>query len=81
MSEPDHALSTDISGTGSPIAAPGLERGSGEARPPVRQMLLQEIQAELRAVSGTPVRSGDRARRLLLWRQLDRIVRGLHYGS
>ena len=39
-------------------------------RPP-----LAAIQRELRAVSGTLYQPGDRARRYLLWRQLDRAIR------
>ena len=45
------------------------------ARRQIKRMPLQAIQAELRAVSGSPLRDGDRARRYLLWRQLDRIIR------
>lgn len=41
----------------------------------IKKMPLQDIQAELRATTGTPFRPGDRARRYLLWRQLDRLVR------
>lgn len=47
---------------------PGLRRQ-------IKKMPLHQIQEELRAVSGTPFRSGDRARRYLLWRQLDRAIR------
>jgi hypothetical protein len=45
------------------------------ARRQIKKMPLEEIQAALRAESGTPLRPGDRVRRFLLWRQLDRIVR------
>jgi hypothetical protein len=45
------------------------------ARRQIKRMSLEEIQAALRVESGTPLRPGDRVRRYLLWRQLDRIVR------
>jgi hypothetical protein len=38
-------------------------------------MTLKQIQAELRAVSGTPLRfEGDRLRRQQLWQRLDRLI-------
>jgi hypothetical protein len=41
----------------------------------IKRMSLEAIQQELRVTSGTPMRPGDRARRYLLWRRLDRIIR------
>jgi hypothetical protein len=47
---------------------------SGEL--PVETMRLEQIQAELRAVSGTPFCSqADAARRQALWRRVDLLVR------
>ena len=37
---------------------------------------LTKVQAELRGVSGKPYRDdADRQRRMMLWRELDRLVR------
>jgi hypothetical protein len=41
----------------------------------IKQMSLLDIQAILRVESGTPNKPGDRMRRYLLWRQLDRTIR------
>jgi hypothetical protein len=42
----------------------------------VEAMPLEQIQAELRMISGTPLRSqADAARRRDLWRRLDHFVR------
>jgi hypothetical protein len=41
----------------------------------IKRMSLADIQAILRVESGTPNKPGDRARRYLLWRRLDRIIR------
>jgi hypothetical protein len=46
-----------------------------DPRREIRRMSLAQVQEVLRAESGTPPRPGDRARRFLLWRQLDRITR------
>lgn len=46
------------------------------------QMTLEQIQTELRAVSGTPSRfEGDTLRRQQLWRRLDQLVAGDIDGS
>jgi hypothetical protein len=38
-------------------------------------MSLEEIRAELRIISGTPLRDDtDRQRRQILWRQLDQLI-------
>jgi hypothetical protein len=41
----------------------------------IKRMSLLDIQSILRVESGTPNRPGDRVRRYLLWRRLDRIIR------
>jgi hypothetical protein len=41
----------------------------------IKRMSLADIQGILRVESGTPNKSGDRVRRYLLWRRLDRIIR------
>ena len=48
-----------------------------EAPPDVEAMSLEVIQAELRAISGTRLRSdADAHRRQALWRRLDALVAG-----
>jgi hypothetical protein len=51
----------------------------GGLRRHIKRMSLAAIQEELSAISGTPLRPGDQARRYLLWHQLDRIIR--HQGG
>jgi hypothetical protein len=42
----------------------------------IETMTLEQIQAELRVISGTPLRSEvDRIHRQELWRRLDQLVR------
>lgn len=41
----------------------------------IKRMTLTQVQDALRAESGTPLRLSDRARRYLLWRRLDRVIR------
>jgi hypothetical protein len=49
---------------------------NAEALIAVETMSLEQIQAELRMISGTPYRSqADVARRRDLWRRLDHLVR------
>jgi hypothetical protein len=51
------------------IQAPAVEG------PPVETMRLDQIKAELRVISGTPLRSeDDRLRRQALWQRLDQLI-------
>jgi hypothetical protein len=47
----------------------------------IKRMSLTDIQATLRAESGTPNKPGDRVRRYLLWRRLDRLIRRTAQGN
>ncbi len=65
----------NVSAAGQP-SEDGRLLSATKNRRQIKRMPLQALQAELRAISGTPFKDGiDRMRRYFLWRQLDRVVR------
>jgi hypothetical protein len=45
---------------------------------PMTEHRLRAVQAELRCITGTPIKDeADRLRRMALWRELDALVRAM----